>query len=162
MMSAIQHLQGIRRKIFLGMIEFTVLSVLVCGLFGIYQTFGNVSAPIVLHDPAIINVYPIDSSKFKHAHEVHITRDVEYKEIVPAVFSTQLINKDLDYTVDLQDTMVASDKIGTVKTHKLYYVSHLPPGKWCVQTSVYWTPVFSTKERVITSDESCFVVGNAK
>lgn len=150
------HLTGRKRKAFLLSIEAFVIAILVSGAICLNQTFGNVQPPIVLHEPAMVSVYPIDSRK--HAHEVHISRDITYKELVPVIFSTKLTNKDQDYTIDLQDTKVSADKIGTVNSHKLYYVSHLMPGHWCVQTSVYWTPFFTLRERVETSEESCFIV----
>jgi hypothetical protein len=151
--------KGKTRQIFLYLIEALVVVVLSLAMVSAYNTFIHTAAPIKLHDPAIISANEIHqhgTGETISGHEVHIARDVTFLTPMTIRLETELMNKQSGYSVDLPVTKISSNKLGTITTQKLYYVSHLSTGVWCMQTTALWTPFLSLKEQSIKSEETCF------
>jgi hypothetical protein len=156
----IANTTGRTRKAILYFIELSVVAISIVCIAAAIRTFGNPEPPLILREPAIVTSYPVAGTGFNQAHEVHIVRDITYNSNTPVLLTTELINKDEGYTIDLQDTKITAERFGTFKTHKLYFVSHLVDGNWCIKSTIYWTPTLSLRERSMTTKESCYVVND--
>ena len=156
----IKNLQGAKKRVFLYFIEITVTLILLTSLAVTYRTFGSLDLPVILHEPAIVNIVELRYDRLEMAgYNVTISRDVTWKNIDnPVTFSARLINKDSLFVIDLPRYLVSADELGEFKLKRLYYLSYLNKGNWCLRTTYYWTPTFSLRERAATSAESCFTV----
>lgn len=155
----ISHLNGVSRKAFLYFIEVVVVAVSLSFLTMVYRTYGDIPAPIVLHEPAIVTVSNAkNQSGVLVGNELMITREVTYNNNEPTTISTVLINKSDNSIVNLQDIKIAADEIGRFENHRVYFVRHLRHGEWCLKSYVFWTPFLSLRERSAASNESCFSV----
>lgn len=147
------------RKLIMYTIEVSVVIISILLIVMTYRTFADFKPPIILNELAVVTTVPVASDDMRTAHEVHITQDVTFTDDdASVVINTQLINKDMDASLDLLDTKLATEHRGTFKTHKLHYVSHLAPGHWCIKNTETWTPFLSLRERTIVTPESCFDV----
>ena len=157
----ITKLRGRARQSFLYFIEMTVVTVSLSFLLLTYRTFGDVVEPITIHEPAIIAVSKLSFGESKTAggSEVLISRDMTFNsKDTPVTVSTSLINEKSNFSIDLRDARISSPENGRTTLQRLYYVSHLTSGKWCIQTKLFWTPFLSLRERTSTSKKSCFDV----
>ena len=154
------NLQGVKKQVFLHFIEIMVTITLLSVLAVTYRTFGSLELPVILHEPAIVNIVELRYDKLEMAgYNVTISRDVTWKNIDnPVTFSARLINKDSLFIIDLPRYIVSAEELGEFKLKRLYYLSYLNKGNWCLKTTYYWTPSFSLRERATTSAESCFKV----
>lgn len=155
----IKDLSGKSRTAFLYFIETSVLVISILIIFSSYKTFGNISPPIKLNEPAVVTTVELKNIHNESVgYEVNISRNITYYEDATVLVSTQLINKDNNYTLDLRDTKITPDVLGTFKTNKLFFVSHILKGNWCMVSTTYWTPSFSLREHSLKTKESCFKV----
>ena len=158
-LSPILHLRGTARKAFLSIVEVLVVLTLLFVMAIAYTSFCKIAPPIKLHEPAIISAAEIHNhGEVIIGHEVHISRDVTFFEPVTVNLSTTLTNKENGYSIDLTDTKISSSILGKITSQKIYYVSHLATGEWCMASTAAWRPALSFNTRYINSNESCFKV----
>ena len=149
-------LTGTAKNIFLAAVELIAFSLSILILTIAYNTFANIPAPLVLNVPDVVTARHVQSDE--DAHEITLIRNLQILRPYEAKITSEIKLKNTILHAQLQDGHVLFNKTGNATIAQLYYISHIPPGEWCLETTITWRPFLSLVEHSVITPPSCFAL----
>ncbi len=152
----LETLEGAARKSFLIFMEFLAFTISLISLIVIWNTFTEVNPPMSLAEPDVVVSKALPSDD--EAKEIKLTRILVANKPYDAKITGEIHMRDTNLRMQLQEANISVKEPGNVRVDRLYFVSHIPNGNWCMETTISWRPFLSLVDHSITTSPSCFWV----